>query len=205
MRKILLAAVGLAALAGGCGFAAAQGADAQPARHRGDMVFQADANNDGVVTRQEFDAGRAARFTQADANHDGQIARDEMRGLWGGGEGHRGHRGRGMHSMHGADANNDGAITRDEFLAGPIEHFNRLDANHDGSISATEMPQRRERADGEQRRERPRPDANGDHQLSQAEFTAQGASMFDRLDGNHDGRVTREEAAAARPHRPQGE
>jgi hypothetical protein len=37
--------------------------------------------------------------------------------------------------------------------------------------------------------------------LSRAEFAAMGAHMFDRLDANDDGSVTREEAEAARPHR----
>jgi Ca2+-binding EF-hand superfamily protein len=103
-----------------------------------------------------------------------------------------------------ADANNDGNITRDEFLARPTEMFARLDANSDGVISAAERPERPERGErpnrGE-RRERANPDTNGDSQLSQAEFVAAGAGMFQRLDANSDGRVTREEAAAAHPHR----
>jgi Ca2+-binding EF-hand superfamily protein len=192
MRKVLFAAAGLAALAGAAGLALAQDEEGPHARH--DMLFQADTNNDGVLTRQEFDAGRETMFTRSDVNNDGQLARDEMRGMHGGHHGHRG-----MHAMHlrGADANHDGAITREEFLAGPIEHFNRLDANHDGAISGAEMPAPRER--GEHHGpggEHPSPDANGDHQLSRAEFAAMGGVMFDRLDANHDGRVTRQEAEA---------
>jgi hypothetical protein len=82
--------------------------------------------------------------------------------------------------------------------------FARLDANSDGVISAAERPQRPERGErpgrGE-RGERANPDANNDGQLSQAEFVAAGAGMFQRLDANADGRVTREEATAAHPHR----
>lgn len=207
MRKVLFAAAGIAAIVGVAGFAYAQGnapADQAP-RARFD-VFQADSNNDGVLTRAEFDAGRATRFAAQDANHDGQLTRVEMRE---GREHHRGGRhGRGgrdggFHNLRGADANNDGNITRDEFLARPIEMFQRIDANSDGVITSAERPQRRERADGERRGRGQRPDfdANDDRQLSQSEFAAMGVRMFERMDANNDGRVTREEADAARPHR----
>jgi len=199
MRKIMLAAAGCALLVGAAGLALAQ--DSAPRRgHFG--MFQADANNDGVLTRAEFDAGRNTHFAQLDANSDGALSRGEMRGMRGG------HRGGGMHSLRGADANNDGNITRDEFLARPIEHFDRLDANHDGVISAAERPQRPQRRDPAERGPRPeRPDfdSNNDGQISRAEFAAMGGGMFDRLDANSDGRVTREEAQAARPHHREGE
>jgi hypothetical protein len=40
-------------------------------------------------------------------------------------------------------------------------------------------------------------DGDGDGQLSRAEFSAMGATMFERLDANDDGRITSEEAQAA--------
>jgi len=202
MRKILLAAAGLAILAGGAGLAIAQDAGPQQGgRHGG--FFQADANSDGTVTRQEFDAHRSARFASLDANNDGNLTREEMGAQRAerGERGHRGRRGGGMHALARADANNDGNITREEFLARPTQMFDRLDANSDGVISATERPQRPERGERTERRQRANPDANGDGQFSQAEFMSMGASMFERLDANNDGRVTREEAEAARPHR----
>ena len=59
MRKVLLAAAGFAALAGMAGLAMAQ--DNGPAAATvAPAYFQSDTNNDGVVTRAEFDAGRAA-------------------------------------------------------------------------------------------------------------------------------------------------
>lgn len=202
MRKTVFAAAGFAALASAAGLALAQ--DDAPARGSFGL-FQSDSNSDGVVTRQEFDAARDARFTQLDANNDGQLTREEMRAMWAerGRRGWRGHRG-GMHSLRGADANNDGNITRDEFLARPLAHFDRLDANNDGVISADERPQRGERAQRSERRERPRRDGDGDGQISRAEFAAMGARMFERLDANSDGQVTREEAEAARAHHRRG-
>jgi Ca2+-binding EF-hand superfamily protein len=202
MRRILLAAAGFAALAGVAGFALAQEPGAAARQHG---VFQSDANSDGILTRQEFDAGRTATFTRLDTNNDGQLTREERRAERGEHHGRRGggRHGGGMHGFEGADANSDGNITRDEFLARPTQMFDRLDANHDGVITTAERPQRPQRAAGE-RRERPErvnPDTNGDNQLSRAEFAAAGSGMFERLDANSDGRVTREEADAARPHR----
>jgi len=196
MRKILLAAVAAAGLAmGATGLALAQDND-QDGDHNRHGLFRSDANSDGVLTRQEFDAGRNAMFARLDADNNGQVTSEERRAHHGerGHHGGRGHRGGGMHHLTRADANNDGNITRDEFLARPIEHFDRLDANDDGIISATERPQRAER------RERRNPDANGDGSLSRDEFATMGASLFGRLDANNDGRVTQEEAQAGRRH-----
>lgn len=202
MRKIVLAAAGFAALAGAAGLAMAQTTPAQGPERGVSRLFEADSNNDGVLTRQEFDASRATHFTRLDADNNGQLSREEMRAMRGerGGRGHRG----GGHQLTRADANSDGSITRDEFLARPIAMFDRLDADNNGVISAAEQPQRRERGDRQargERRERPNFDANSDRQISSAEFASMGAQMFERLDANSDGRVTRAEAEAARPQR----
>lgn len=206
MRKMLFAAAGFAVLTGAAGFAFAQ--NAPPERHGPHGIFQSDTNSDGVLTRQEFDAGRAADFARLDADRNGQLTREEMRAGRGERGEHRrgrhgGHRGEGMHHLANADANNDGNITREEFLARPNEMFQRLDANNDGVISTAERPQRGERH-GERgdRRDRPNPDSDGNGTFSRAEFTAMSAHFFERLDANNDGRVTQEEAQAGRgPHR----
>lgn len=212
MRKILLAATGAAVLvAGACGMAQAQNGAPLNSNAGAHGVFRLDANSDGVLTRAEFDAGRVSEFARLDADNNGQLTREEMRAGHGarGEGGHRGRGGRrgpdGEQHLANADANNDGNITREEFLARPTAMFGRLDANHDGVISATERPQRQDRQarDGErrQRGDRPNPDTNGDGSFSRAEFTAMGAGMFERLDANSDGRVTQEEARAMRDHR----
>ncbi|HYD88882.1 MAG TPA: hypothetical protein VEA80_15515 [Vitreimonas sp.] len=200
MRRILAAAAGLAALAGAAGIAMAQTEPAQAPERGVSRLWQGDSNNDGVLTRQEFDAARAAHFGVLDQDNNGQVSRAEFRELRGERHerrGRRGHRG-GMRHLAGADANEDGAVTREEFLARPIAHFERLDANDDGVISANERPQRRERGERHGRRSF---DSNNDRQISRGEFASMGERMFERLDANDDGRVTREEAEAARHHR----
>src|SRR5262245_37912860 len=136
VRTFLLAGAALAAIAG---VAIAQPSAAPDHHGPGGFMRQMDANNDGAVTRAEFDAGRAAHFTASDANGDGALVREEMRGRGRGGE--AGERGQGhgdRPGRHDPDANNDGAITREEFLAGPIAMFERLDANNDGRLTEAE-------------------------------------------------------------------
>jgi Ca2+-binding EF-hand superfamily protein len=195
MRKFLFVAAGIAALAG-AGLAVAQ--ERGP---RGPMSY--DANSDGVLTRQEFDAGHAARFTEMDTNRDGQVTREERRAQHQarreGGEGRRGGHHRAAFSR--ADANNDGNITREEFLARPNQMFDRIDANRNGVIEASERPQPRQRGEGGPRRERFNPDADNNGSISQAEHTAMGARVFERMDTNSDGRVTQEERQAGRGQR----
>ncbi|MBI3438096.1 MAG: hypothetical protein HY054_05495 [Proteobacteria bacterium] len=210
MRRLILGAIGLAALASAYGVAQAQAGMSGDSHGRVGFFMRGDANNDGVVTRQEWDTFRAAEFVRLDANHDGQLSRDEMRAgrHWGvhrrgdpnGGPPSESHD-RGRHfDLSRLDANHDGNISRLEFLAGPNERFDRLDTNHDSVISASESQAAQQRM-AERRAHRPNPDSNGDGVISRTEWDAMGAAVFERLDANHDGRVTREEAEAARPRR----
>jgi Ca2+-binding EF-hand superfamily protein len=216
MRKLMLAAIGLAALVSACGMAQAEGdqaANAPAGGHgRGGFLMRADANNDGVVTRQEFDTSRVAEFVRLDVNRDGQLSRDEMRaGRHWGGHGRGGPDGGGPGGPGGhrfdlarLDTNHDGAISHQEFNARPDGMFDRLDTNHDGVISAQEQQaaqQAMQQRIAERRANRPDPDTNGDGSISRAEWDAMGAAMFQRMDANNDRRVTREEAEAARPRR----
>lgn len=130
------------------------------------------------------------------------------------------------------DANNDGNISRAEWNNGPQrmeeqrqkmrqDRFNALDTNHDGQLSATEMQAGHQGQRGHQNRQAgqnsavteqpmaprqrpPNPDTNNDTKISRAEWDAMALPMFDRGDLNHDGRVTREEAAQSMRNRHQG-
>jgi Ca2+-binding EF-hand superfamily protein len=99
----------------------------------GAMLQGADANRDGVVTREEFTAQALDRFQQLDANRDGRVAADELqaaRPQFGG------RRGGGRFAMLDADRN--GSISRAEFDLRFAERLERLDANKDGTITVDE-------------------------------------------------------------------
>lgn len=201
MRKILIAAAaGAALIAAGVAVAETAGAPAPGAAPAGGphrMMEEADTNHDGTISRAEFNTGVQARFARLDTNRDGSLSREEMqagrpdRGP--GGPGHEGHRGRGHRNP---DANNDGVTTRQEFLAGPTAMFERLDANHDGRLTAEERPQR-----GEGRHERHSmrgADSNRDGRVTLAEYTARSEQMFTRMDANSDGQLTQADREARR-------
>jgi Ca2+-binding EF-hand superfamily protein len=129
-----------------------------------------DANKDGAVTRQEFDAARA----RVEAEHRAKSAERRE------------------------------------------QAFDRLDTNKDGRITTEEMTALRAMVQSkmaERRVQRPvqgpvqgrgtaggplgRIDTSGDGKISKDEWLARPDPMFDRGDANKDGRLTREEAAAA--------
>jgi hypothetical protein len=118
-------------------------------------------------------------FARLDTNRDGVITKAEAqaakadRGQWAGRRMHQG-------GAAGGQWANRGAM------------FERLDANRDGSISRAEFD-----ATHAQREQRVATrDANGDGRPDVG--GARGAGrMFDMADGNHDGRVTLQEATNA--------
>ena len=121
------------------------------------------------------------------------------------------------------DANGDGKLDRADRLAHQKARFDRVDTDHDGSVSYEEFGAMHARFDGdraehgERRGERAgKPegrrmamggrhmrgmgqmaDADKDGTISQAEFQAAALERFDRLDADKDGTVTSEEQKAA--------
>ena len=131
--------------------------------HVDEMFGRLDADRDGHVTPDEMRAaGRHRReemrehmFDRLDANHDGNISREEfaaahaMRGPGGPG-GHRGMHmggpggpegpggpgGRGMRGMR--MFGEQGFVTLEQMRARALAHFDRADANHDGTLTEAE-------------------------------------------------------------------
>lgn len=107
----------------------------------------ADANGDGAITRAEMTAARAAMFQRLDTNNDGFITDAERQAAAAAmpdrGKGKRpegaSQRGGGERGMERLDTNNDGKISRAEFTSGPMPMFDRLDANKNGTIEASEI------------------------------------------------------------------
>ena len=129
----LLAA--LAALA-----AAAPSAEAHP-QHQ----LPADANGDGRISLQEYQASRRAFIMRADTNHDGMVTRAEWDT--------RARSIRNQAELNGAedadaighggwfaaiDADRNNVITPAEIDAMTAARFARLDLNHDGFIGRSE-------------------------------------------------------------------
>lgn len=83
MRKLLLA-TSVVLMAANVATAQDQSGDKMP-MHKGDgrdvrhMMQEADANKDGVITREEVSAAKKARFATIDTNGDGALSMDEMK------------------------------------------------------------------------------------------------------------------------------
>jgi Ca2+-binding EF-hand superfamily protein len=94
---------------------------------------RADTNHDGVVSREEFLAARAAQFDRFDSNHDGYLDSADAAAL-------PESMGRMFQLMQRiADKDGDGRVSRDEFNAMPARGFDRMDANGDGVLEPDEM------------------------------------------------------------------
>ena len=129
------AAAGPAAPAGGHGLSA--------------FIGGFDANRDGVVTRQEYDAVRTQRYTAADTNHDGVLGEDEY-----------------VAEFAGRLQQQYAGRAQDDKYAGSIKQahvrFKILDTDHDGKLTLAE-----ENAIAEKTFQRT--DTNGDGKIDQAD------------------------------------
>ena len=92
-----------------------------------------DTNHDGVISKDEFAAGQARM-----PDHMGPPP---------GGEGHWHHRHPPM-DLKSLDSNGDGKVSFDEFTAPMKQHFDRMDANHDGTLDQSELAAPRDGGDG---------------------------------------------------------
>jgi len=82
------------------------------------------------------------------------------------------------------DVNHDGSISRNEYRAWVDSRFDRLDTNRDGTVDANEIansPQVHERVQKRSERFVKRFDASGSGKVSQADFEAKAMARFDRL------------------------
>ncbi|MFW6437537.1 MAG: EF-hand domain-containing protein [Armatimonadota bacterium] len=185
-------------------------ADMDPAAHWARLLDHCDANEDGVISRDEFEGPEHA-FTRLDTNEDGQITKDEGLAPRQRAMGQGGPRGdvdpadRWARLLDHCDANGDGVISKDEFQ-GPEHAFTRLDANADGQITQDEglAPRQRMGEGGPQRgnidpaarwqRMLEHLDADASGTISQEEFPGH-EQAFARIDANGDGQITQDEAA----------
>lgn len=126
MYRIILGALALAA---------APAAHAQAGGEHG-ILATADANNDGLVSREEYRASRSMKFARLDRNGDGAVSKDDYARL----AKVRPEAAQKLDMLiTQADADKDGKVTRAEYDAMPMPLFDKADTNGDGSIDKTEM------------------------------------------------------------------
>jgi Ca2+-binding EF-hand superfamily protein len=163
-----------------------------------------DRNNDGRITRQEWN-GSDQSFKVHDWNADGVLSGDEVRP--GGRRDERQNRADDFNDTDreyqfddwttrgftGLDHNRDNKITADEWHF-DREGFRRADHNRDGAISRSEFLNESAPEQDDDREDRfVDLDVNRDNRVSRAEWHGSRAS-FDLLDDNRDGVLTRVEA-----------
>ncbi len=119
---------------------------------------QMDADHDGFIEKSEATGRVAKNFDAIDTDHDGKLSPDELRAALKMAAGkaktapapaqaaapEHGAPERGAKAkMSAMDTDGDGRISYAEFTAREKALFDKLDANHDGYLDASEMPKGR--------------------------------------------------------------
>lgn len=92
------------------------------------------------------------------------------------------------------DANADGAVSPDEHASGAAAMFAIMDADGNGTVGVEEMDASQAKLGGDVRMTSAEKikvvDSDGDGQLSREEHAQGARTMYDQMDGGHDGRLT---------------
>ncbi len=110
----------------------------------GPSFEEMDANADGLISSDELQAHREARFTQTDANGDGALSRAELEARMDSKSSER--RAKFLDRMfERRDTDADGQLSLEEMTSGrTAKMFERADADGDGLISKAEFEAARE-------------------------------------------------------------
>ena len=124
-------------------------------RGRGAMVDRMttlDANEDGVITRDEVPEPMRDRFDRIDTNGDGMLETDELENVPPPGRGRGGPGFDPVERLRQFDADQDGRLTREELPSRMERLLDRFDANGDDVIDTDELEAMRGRMDRRPRR-----------------------------------------------------
>jgi Ca2+-binding EF-hand superfamily protein len=117
-------------------FAAPAAAQTNVSAQTIERLRQADANHDGLVSRQEFVNYRARQFGRLDRNGDGYITNTDMPSVLA----RRAPAGMSPQELVVQfDANRDGRVSQSEFVNGPTPAFDAVDANNDNVATEAEF------------------------------------------------------------------
>jgi len=100
------------------------------------------------------------------------------------------------------DQDNDGRISRSEWQRNE-QAFDRLDADKDGFVTKEELRSAAKEFRGKRRSRLQEMDADADGNISRSEWKGK-EEIFNRLDANNDGMLTRDELREARKQRGPG-
>jgi len=139
---------------------------------------QLDANKDGVLTREEADAGR-------------KLFRERIRTKFAERRAHRMEKRDPNAAFDRLDSNKDGAVSRDEFAQHREQRIERHAMRH--APGATPAPRMHRFGGMIAGHMFDMADANKDGRVTLQEATAAAASHFDMADANRDGRITPDE------------
>lgn len=153
--KMNVQLVAVFVLAAGTAMALPGGNENKQSPSGADFVKMLDKDNDGNVSKSEFD-GPAEHFAQFDKNSDGYISATEaptgppperqqgqqqgqQQEKQGQDRQQQGSKSGGADFVTRLDKDSDGKVSSSEF-DGPTEHFTELDKNNDGYLSKDEAP-----------------------------------------------------------------
>lgn len=108
------------------------------------MMLTYDANNDGKLSQEEIDQGRASQLKKFDKDGDGALTLDEYQALW-----LDAMRERMVDRFQNHDDNGDGKVTVEEFSERFANMVKFMDTNDDGVLDQQDM--RNRRGDGNRR------------------------------------------------------
>ena len=108
-------------------------------------VMRYDANGDGWVDHDEWNAGQEARFKELDTDHDGKLSKDELFARTPAAPGSVLPTDRQLQRQNAffqrIDTDRDGFVSKAEFMAQAERNFQRCDLDKDGKINTAECRQ----------------------------------------------------------------